>query len=266
MHFGKVYLALALFLILPISMFSQQMTTPPRRDPQAISILQQCLAAMGAANLPIVTDLTLSGQIVQQRAQEKAIGTIVLKTTGPDKVRVETNIHEDNRVHIVNGNRMREIRGLEDNSMPFHATLNHAFPYVPLLSGSISMTDADLAASFLGEEIVNGSAVYHVHTEKVFAQQSEEHARVLAKLTSTDFYIDKTTFLLAKRVQELPSTLNAKASFPIEFVYSDYLSIQGIMIPHAVAVYLNGQESAEIQFNSAVLNTGLNTSEFEVKQ
>ena len=59
----------------------------PQRDPQAISILQKSLAAMGADRLPEIADLTISGQIVQQRALDKATGTILVKMMGPERCR-----------------------------------------------------------------------------------------------------------------------------------------------------------------------------------
>jgi len=220
---------------------------------------------MGADRLPQIADLTISGQIVQQRALDKATGTILVKMMGPDRVRVETNVADEPTVHIVNGARVRRIHGTEDQAMPMHAALNHPWQYVPLLSCSVAIIDLGLSVSLVGEETTGGKSVYHVHTEKVYPQQSPETAKILAKLTSTDFYIDAGTSQLIKRAQELPSLLNAKNSLPIEFRYSDYRPIQGIMIPYKVAVYVNGQESAEIQFTSAVLNSGINPRDFEVQ-
>jgi len=269
MRVARLLLPFVVSVLFLISSAAQQtpppLTPSPQRDAQAISILQQSLAAMGADRLPQVADLTISGQIVQQRALDKTSGTILLKMTGPEMVRVETNVPDGTTVHIVNGIRMRRIHGAEDEAMPMHAALNHPFQYVPLLSGLRTITDPSIAVSFVGEETVDGKSVYHVRVEKVYPQQPAEQGRLLSKLTGTDLYIEEGTFLPVMRVQELPSLIDAKNSLSIEFRYSDYRQIQGVMIPYKIGVYVNNQESAEIRFTSLVLNSGVNPLEFEVQ-
>jgi hypothetical protein len=128
-----------------------------------------------------------------------------------------------------------------------------------------SLDDASLAVSFVGEETVEGKPVYHVHTEKVYPQHDAAANALLAKLTGTDLYIEKDTLLPVKRTQQLANLIDAQNSLAMEFRYSDYRQIQGLMIPYAVAVYANNQESAEIHFSSAVVNSGVSASEFEVR-
>jgi len=220
---------------------------------------------MGVHRLPQIADLTVSGQIVQQGALDKVTGTILLKMIGPAMVRVETNVPDRTTVHIVNGIRMRRIHGTEDEPMPMHAAMNHPFQYVPLFSESLAITDPSIAVSFVGEETVGGKSVYHVRVEKVYPQQPAEQGRLLSKLTGTDLYIEKGTFLPAMRAQQLPSLIGAQHTLPMEFRYSDYRQTQGVMIPYKVEVYVNNQESMEIHFTSLVLNSGVNPLEFEVQ-
>jgi hypothetical protein len=252
---------------LSLSLAAQQLDTKTaQKDPSAMAILRQSIAAMGGGNLPQVLDLTLDGEVSEQKAAKINSGSIQVKMIGKDLCKVQIRDEDGESLHIVNGTRIRRVHDGEDLVMPLHASMNHHLQYVPILSSLLAIDDTDLAVKFMDEDSVDGRSVYHVHMERTYPLQSAENAHLLAKLTSTDFFIDKENFLLVMRAQQLPSLGDANNTLPIEFHYSDYRANHGILIPYFTSVRVNHQEHLQIHINSVATNSGIKAEEFEVPQ
>jgi hypothetical protein len=235
-------------------------------DPSALAILRQSIAAMGGGNLAQVVDLTLTGEVSEKRAMKTSSGSIQIKMIGKELCKVRIQNEDGESQHIVNGVQSRRVGQGEDVELPVHAAMNHHLQYVPILSNLLSIDDLDLSVKFIGQETVDGRNVYHLHTEKIYPQQAPQYSGVLAKLSSTDFFIDKENFLLVMRTQRLPSLNDATNTLPIEFHYSDYRSARGILVPYSIAVRVNQQDHLQIHITSVATNSGIKPEEFEVRQ
>src|ERR1700682_1345973 len=252
-------------LLLAVPTYSQQSrATNAQRDASAMAILRQSIGQMGGASSTQVVDVTINGEVSQQKATAMSSGTIQIKMIGRDMCKVQIRDEDGQTTHIVSGTRMRRIRSNEDRVSPMHASLNHHLQYVPILSNLLDISDPNLTVLLVGEESLDDKTVYHIHTEKVYPGQTPEEAALLANLTSTDYFIDTRTFLLEKRSQRLPSLQDARSSLLMEFRYSDYRAVAGILIPYSLSVYVNDQKNTEIHLNSVETNTGVNPQEFEV--
>ncbi len=261
-------LSVSIPFLFSISLAAQQ--SPPaatlaQRDPWAVTIVQRSLAAMGGANLAQVVDLTMNGQVSRQKATATSSGTIQIKMIGRDMCKVQVQDEDGQTTQILNGTRVRRIGPNDDQAMPMHATLNHHLQYVPVLSNLLDIGDPNLTILMVGEESLDSKTVYHIHTEKLYPGKPAEPAGLLTNLTGTDYFIDTNTFFLEKRSQRLPNLQDARDSLPMEFRYSDYRTVGGIVIPYAISVYVNDQKNVEIHLSSAATNTGLNPQEFEVR-
>ncbi len=79
-----------------------------------------------------------------------------------------------------------------------------------------------------------------------------------------DFFLDSTTFLPAVTTFNIHPDNNALLDIPIEVRFSDYRAVNGVQVPFHVQKFLNNGLILDLQFQTAALNTGLATSQFQV--
>jgi outer membrane lipoprotein-sorting protein len=259
------FLLLFLFsILLCISVAAQQTSSPSARDPQAMLILHQAISSVGGTTWQGITDATLFGQVAEQRAIDQVQGTITFQVTSAGKCRVDMSIEGESISYIVNGNRGFEVFGGKTRRLPYHSVLNHHLKYLPVFSELTQVGDPAYQVSYLGTQTLNGHAVHHIHTERMYRGQTREQAKVLSRLSATELYIDAQSFLLLKRAQVVPSAINIENSILMEQYFSDYRAIGGVLVPHTVSIYVGNQKVREITFTSVTFNTGVSPAIFEV--
>jgi hypothetical protein len=88
----------------------------------------------------------------------------------------------------------------------------------------------------------------------------------MAHLSQMDFFLDATTFLPVATTFNIHPDDDAGLDIPIEARFSDYRTVSGAQIPFHVQKFLNNGLILDLQFATAVLNTGLTASQFQVGQ
>jgi hypothetical protein len=86
----------------------------------------------------------------------------------------------------------------------------------------------------------------------------------MAHLSKMDFFLDPTTFLPAAVTFNIHPDNDAGLDIPIEVRFSDYRAVNGVQVPFHVQKFLNNSLVLDLQFATAVLNTGLAASQFQV--
>src|SRR5579862_7503103 len=90
---------LGLTLAFPIAAVAQQTQQPPpaapTRDPQAVALLTQSLAAAGGAQaLAALQDFTATGKITYFWTEQGDTGTVTVKSRGMNQFRLEASVSE----------------------------------------------------------------------------------------------------------------------------------------------------------------------------
>lgn len=259
--FRRLLLVCFVLCFLP-SLFGQD---PPKRDPQAIAILQQSCLAMGGSVASRISDMTLLGNVTEYVDSKVSQGAFSFKLYGSDKSRTDFTL--DGRVvrKVINGTKGAEHRGIEQKRLPYHAILNRYPEYVPTLTEICEWSNPLYRAEFKGVESLDGRSVYHIRVEKEFPGRKADRAAILSELSAADLFVDSTAFLLIKRSRKVPSIANLHRTIMVEQAYEDFRSISSVVIPHRVITYVRGQKTLEIVITSVSFNTGLNPAEFEVR-
>src|SRR5260370_26301954 len=134
-----------------------------------------------------------------------------------------------------------------------------AFPVAHGLSGS------GYLVTYVGQETREGQAVEHLMISQTSPVQSPAGAPTLAHLSQMDFFLDSTTFLPAAVTFNIHPDNDAGLDIPIEIRFSDYRAVNGVQIPFRVQKFLNNGLVLDLQFATAVLNTGLAATQFQVQ-
>lgn len=114
--------------------------------------------------------------------------------------------------------------------------------------------------SYVGPETHDGLSVIHVAAWQLIPVASGTPPVLPQHLSQMDFYLDPTTFLPDVVAFNVHPDNNALVDIPVEIHFSDYRSINGVPIPFHVQKFLNYGLYLDIQFQNAVINSGLTAS------
>jgi hypothetical protein len=241
-------------------------TVTVTRDPQAISLLQQSVAAM--LNGTQVTDISMSGTAIHFAGSDNDTGTVILQAKGTTESKVAITLA---------GNTTTELRSFQDGAetgtstgtdgksqtTAFHNCFTDSAWFFPALSSVASaVANQGMNASYVGAETVNGISVQHVRVWQSIASPDEAAVTLIAHVSTMDWYLDGTSGLpMLARFTTHP-TDNASLDQQAEVRFANYQAISGVMVPLHIQRLLNNALAFDFTFASATLNSGLPDSTF----
>jgi hypothetical protein len=244
---------------------SPQQTSAPtiQRDQQALTVLTQVLAtAGGQAVLGAIQDITGTGTITYYWAGDEVQGTVTVKGRGVGQFRLDAILSNGTRSWAVNnGTGFEKEPDGTTSQIPYHNTLNFGNLTFPLYFLSAVVQDTSTSITYVGMETKNGSQVHHIRAQKVFGRDADPSG-ILGKLTRRDFFVDCTTFQVVATLDMVHPARASTLSYPREMQFSDYRTINGILVPFSIMEVATGQRTYSIQLTQVTFNSGLQDSDF----
>jgi hypothetical protein len=234
-------------------------------SPQAVQYLQRALVALGASK-PL-SDVTLTGTANYIAGSDDETGTATLKAV-VGASRIDLNLSSGPRSEVVNTSASPAGTWSGPDGVS-HAISSHNlltdpawfFPAFPIAHG---VSGSGYLVTYVGQETREGQAVEHLMISQTSPVQTPSGAPTLGHLSQTDFFLDSTTFLPAAVTFNIHPDNDAGLDIPIEVRFSDYRAVNGVQVPFHVQKFLNNGLILDLQFETAVLNTGLAASQFQV--
>lgn len=283
-----------------VALRAQQSATPvpPNTwDPQAVSLLQKSLAVqVGTAQ---VTDVTLNGIAQWTAGSDDESGTATLMATEVGDSKLSLNLSSGALTEIRNHAGTPLVGTLPPDApaqasqpqpvgawsgpdgithgMAGHNVMTDATWFFPLATLSRLADAPDYTISFIGPEIHDGQSVIHISVSQQIAQTSSTSsggmataippniAAELQHLSQMEIYLNSQTLLPVALAFNAHPDNNALIDIPTEIQFSNYQAVNEIQVPFHVQRYLNGSLTLDLQFSSAVFNTGLTSSNFEIQ-
>ncbi len=241
-------------LLLPVPAPAQQ---PPKRDPNAVQLLQQAFVALEGLQKNSVSDVRVEGTLSSPSAPDQIIGTFVAKARGTD-LSVET---------VRNGEQMafRSLNGLGSirakgkiKPLPPYNTHGLSLDILPLFARWTEFLQANASVHLVGQVNVDGAACHLVRVE------SEDTADPLYKNDhrKTDVFIDASTGLIAAiRYQATRGRFNTD-QVSIENRFSEYRPFGTLLVPTKVKRYIMERAMVVIHVQAVQFNNGFTDAEF----
>jgi hypothetical protein len=176
---------------------SQQMSTGVQRDPKALAILTQVIAASGGSvALSSVQDFTASGSITYYWAGSEVKAPATLRGRGPQECRLDASLPEGTKSWIVSYGQgsVQEPSG-EKTSIPFSNSWNLGSLSTPLMALQAALNDSSVSVLQVGQQALGSKQVYDLRLQKSFASADDPTGQ-LSKWGAKDFLIDPTTFAI----------------------------------------------------------------------
>jgi hypothetical protein len=209
-------------------------------------------------------DTTATGTVVVIAGTDTETGTARILTKGLNESLEEISLQNGiSRVVYSNGAAAILAAGsdLQEASMERTASSQSAVYPLPLIARIMSSPDS--MYELIGTEDVQGLSCLHVRTWNSFA--SHPKVQFLSEFTKKDIWVEVQTGLVRRLSYEVRDAGGAVPRLSMDIYYSDYRSIGVGLYPFDVKESMNGTPWMEISIQSAVANTGLADSAFQIQ-
>jgi hypothetical protein len=260
MRAALVGVLLSLSILLPSA--AQQTAST---SPQPAQLLRSALAALTPTTA--ASDVTLSGTAHYIAGSDDETGTATLKATATGASRIDLNLSSGPRIEVNDSasqlptGKWSGTDGVS-HDIAFHNLLTEPAWFFPTFLVLRGLSSSGRVVTYVGHETRDGEAVEHLTISQPSTIPAPAGAPDLTHLTQIDLYLDSSTLLPAAMTFNTHPDDNALLDIPIEVRFSDYRSVSGAQVPFHVQRYVNNTLTLDLQFESAVLNSGLPSTTF----
>jgi hypothetical protein len=256
------FLAVVVLFVAPLALWAQQAQPVPQRDPQAVTVLTQSLAAMGGAGASQVQDSLTQAAVTFPGSSTAGTATVAIKTKGPDRMRVDNSA--GGRVAGVITDRGRLLRQTDKGWVvgPSSNARHKRVTHLPVLLLAYELARSDLSATYVGLEAVGTQPAHHIRLARVSASGNAGFDDQLTKNSQIDLFVNLQTFLVVKVSYIHLSDLDWRVGLPEEVYYSDYRSVGGIIVPFSQRTVFNGNPIFDLRLSSVAFNVGMTDADF----
>jgi hypothetical protein len=247
---------------------SQQPQPSAPQDPQAVTVLNQALAAAGGtAAIRAIQDYTATGT-VSYPSQQDAQGPVTILGLNGTEFRMDANLPTGTRSWAVAEGVIttKNEQGVVWSMAPKGPVpSSDAFPFqTPLFPASIAFPIRQIAAlvgnpsyslSYKGTSQVDGHTVNDIQIQRGSSTAVSSGAFTRIR----DIYVDTTTFQVVAVSDTLPKNVAQ------ELHYASYQMATGVLMPFSISESVAGQQSWVVQLNQFSFNTGLQEASFLIQ-
>ena len=245
------------FLLLLIPALAQQTTV--NRDPQALVILAKALAVATTQNaVSLPQDSVAQGTITFVNGTS---ATLRIEHKGFRNLRQDIVFPDHQISYVTKGGQGYSVREGKKTSLPLWVTQFHYPEHIPAISQMADFLLPNMNLTYLGQVKVNGLPAYHIMFTIVPTDGTPSD--VVAQISEFHVFVDVQTFLVTKAQSYIFSPEAIENRSLAEMYYSDYRSINGLLVPFQVSRYISGEKYCDITFSSVTTNVGLTDTDFQ---
>lgn len=268
MRIPRLSLTFLACLLVPAQLIAQQSSAPTvQRDPQAVLLLQRSLAALtGTAS---VTDVTLSGNVTRIAGSDNDSGTVILKATAAEQVRIDLNLPSGQRSEVADISQAPPTGSWAGPDGTWHPTANHnlwtdpSWFFPTFLIGRV-LSNAGYAISAADAETLNGVAVQHITVIQQSAS-SQLLPTLLQGLSKVDIYLNPSNLLPVAIASNIHADNDALTNIPVRIEFANYQAVQGVSVPYRIQKYIQNGLSLDVTVTGVQVNTGIAATDFQAQ-
>jgi len=262
----RVTRPVVVFVVVSSFLVSTLVAQTAATSTQAASVLQNAFAALVGKST--VSDVTLTGMVERIAGSDDESGNATYKAL-PGSNRLDMAFSSGTRTEIRttgNSGPSGSWIGVDGVSHPVaRHNLMTGVDLVPsFLLNSLSNT-SQYSLTYVGPETLNDVSVTHMFAAENTSSLPDDQVALVTHLSRIDLYFDASTNLPSKIAFNQHPDNNFQIDIPSEIRYSDYRIVDGAQIPFHIQKYINNSLILDIQFQSAVLNSGISSSTFQVQ-
>jgi hypothetical protein len=239
-------------------------TSPATASTQGAAVLQKALAALSPTP---ITDVTLSGTARRIAGSDDESGTVVVKALAGTGTRLDLTLPSGARSEIRNISAVPVVGSWSGPDGIAHPISYHNLltdpGWAPAFTIASLVSAQNAVITYVGAETRDGQSVIHV-TASQHSPVANDTTGLLQHLAQTDVYLHSGTFLPTSITFNIHPDNNANVDIPVEIDFSSYQAVSGAQVPLHVQRFLNKSLVLDLQFSSAILNSGISADTFTV--
>ena len=126
--------------------------------------------------------------------------------------------------------------------------------FLPSLSLQSSRIPSGVGAADLGMGTVGSGSYHHLQLQAVLSDMPNQLLTDSVQASTVDIGLDPHTLLASVLRYQVHPDNGAQVQIPIEVRYSNYQTVNGVVVPFTIERYLNGSLQLQITINSASIN------------
>jgi hypothetical protein len=263
MRVARLVLSFLLILSSSPRLNSQQTTSAPQRDPQALAALGQVAAAIGWTTGTVPPTIVASGTLTRPGAGQQAPASFVIKQRGPSQHRMDLQDSGTISTTVVNGLAGKVLSSAGTKyRLPAHAAFSIQSPAFPFLSDLMHATDPSIEIQNLGTNTIDGTTCQGVGIVR-HAKSDDKLAHFRDLAAPLKVWISLQTFLPVRIDFIRLADDNPYVVMNFSRSYSDYRVVNGIAVAFQQDERFEGQLMYQIQFTSVQFNAAVADADFD---
>lgn len=232
------------------------------REPQAVAVVSQALTVAGGLSaINAINDFSAKGDVTYYWA-EQVKGAATVRGRGLHQFRLDASLADGQHSWLINGSTTyRKNPNGSTSPLPSQNSVRVATTTFPLLRLASALQDATTNIRDAGIVTHNGQQVHDIIIQKNFPI-GHDPAGALSKITKAHVFIDPTT-MTVQEIDDSAYALNGFGEYPHEMRFSNYKSVNGVLVPFSVTELIAGQRTMSLELTEANFNTGLTDADFE---
>jgi hypothetical protein len=253
-------LPLVVAILIVVSVLSSAQNT---QDPQAVSVLNSCIAASGGLTaINGIQDFTASGNVTYYWAGQNVQGSVTLKALGTANFRVDAVLQAGTRSWAVsNGTGALIDTDGTRTTVPYYNAVN--FPVLSWRLPNIvaAVGNPAVTLTYMGLVQSDAGQAYQVHY--VFNDATNPDPS-LATVNTIDYFIDPNTYYVLETLDTTYSVTSMGQGLQHEVVFSNYQTEMGVAVPFSLTEKIGGQTTWTADLSGISFNTGLTIANFQL--
>lgn len=258
MRVARLSLAVCISFVIPVA--AQQPAAPAQRDPQAVALVQQSVAAT-ASTVP--ADSSATGTVTVVEGSTTQSGSIQVLTLGLGQTSETLTLGSAQRAMVYSNGDAKETVGSQATIPTLEVAITDQCPDFPLPLLLSALNSPDFAFRYVGKETLDSVAAQHIQIWNTFSSNSQ--LKHLASFSLRDLWFDATSGLPLKISYTRRAEDGATRPVPVEISFANFTKVNGVLYPFLIHKSLNGTPWQTISIENVSFNTGLTASQFQVE-
>jgi hypothetical protein len=230
----------------------------PKREAAAIALVNRALQASGGESAVSAMAYSRTSGTFDSDGQIAA-GPFTWEVSGND-FRYDNPNGSGRSISANSHGVSTHSDGKHTEELPGHITMGILPLHLPLLVLSRQIIDSRYSISLVNE--ASDQPTIHIHSSRDTNAATE-------CITSQDWFFESRTGMPIRLEYRLPDHSDASVTVPASVELLDYRIEQGVLLPHTIVSYVNGQKQATVHITAFELNrrpeSPLSTTEERVK-
>jgi hypothetical protein len=232
----------------------------PQRDPQALASLTQMITATNWGAVQ-TQDVVATGMVTRDHGDYQDTVGIRLESSGPRLYRSDVQDPTGTVTTILNGDGAAVTTASSAQLLPSYVAIAMRPIAFPFFGGFLSFLDNSYTVKYDGVETIAGQAAYRIEFVAP-PGGSDPISQLRSKVSQLTVWISVASAYPVQVTYRRISNNNPNASRQITQTFSDYRTVEGILVPFHQEEYASGHMILSLQLSTVNLNTGVPSADY----